>query len=116
MLTLLEKETLVKLYIQNGESVTVQLYDFIAIKGMKDFLRASLGENRALGRRFRHAWPSIFPDFNPCNYYFLGYLKGQIFRYYPSSLGLLKDNTRRQFLTIPSDMLHSAFLNAVPRL
>ncbi|GFX74915.1 DUF4817 domain-containing protein [Trichonephila clavipes] len=59
---------------------------------MKDLLRRSFGDDRVLSRHFHHAWPPRFPDLSPCDYWLWGYLKSQVYRDRPTSLGMLKDN------------------------
>ncbi|KFM75906.1 Transposable element Tcb1 transposase, partial [Stegodyphus mimosarum] len=83
---------------------------------VKDLLRASFGDDRVLSRHFRHAWPPRSPDLSPCDYWLWGYLKSQVYRDRPTSQGMLKDNIRRQCLTITPDMLYSAVRNIIPRL
>ncbi|GFV33225.1 uncharacterized protein TNCV_4635141 [Trichonephila clavipes] len=56
------------------------------------------------------------PDLGPCDYWLWGYLKSQVYRDRPTSLGMLKDNIRLQCLTITPDMLYSAVHNIIPRL
>ncbi|GFX44290.1 uncharacterized protein TNCV_4376781 [Trichonephila clavipes] len=66
---------------------------------------------------FHHAWPPRSPDLNPCDYWFWGYLKSQVHRDRPTSLG----DAERQH---PTPMLHhnsghafySAVHNIIPRL
>ncbi|KFM63296.1 hypothetical protein X975_25949, partial [Stegodyphus mimosarum] len=72
---------------------------------VKDLLRASFGDDRVLSRHFRHAWPPRSPDLSPCDYWLWGYLKSQVYCDRPTSQGMLKDNIRRQCLTITPDML-----------
>ncbi|GFU82751.1 uncharacterized protein TNCV_265481 [Trichonephila clavipes] len=55
------------------------------------------------------------PDLSPCDYWLWGYLKSQVYRDRPTSLGMLKDNIRLQCLTITPDMLYSAVHNIIPR-
>ncbi|GFT57444.1 uncharacterized protein TNCV_4515411 [Trichonephila clavipes] len=83
---------------------------------VKDLLRRSFGDDRVLSRHFHHAWPPRSPDLSPCDYWFWGYLKSQVYRDRPTSLGMLKDNIRLQCLTITPDMLYSAVHNIIPRL
>ncbi|GFT01511.1 uncharacterized protein TNCV_270151 [Trichonephila clavipes] len=83
---------------------------------MKDLLRRSFGDDRVLSRNFHHAWPPRSPDLSPCDYWLWGYLKSQVYRDRPTSLGMLKDNIRLQCLTITPDMLYSAVHNIIPRL
>ncbi|KFM73360.1 Transposable element Tc1 transposase, partial [Stegodyphus mimosarum] len=83
---------------------------------VKDLLRASFGDDRVLSRHFRHAWPPRSPDLSPCDYWLWGYLKSQVYCDRPTSQGMLKDNIRRQCLTITPDMLCSAVRNINPRL
>ncbi|GFT32785.1 uncharacterized protein TNCV_2901771 [Trichonephila clavipes] len=83
---------------------------------VKDLLRRSFDDDRVLSRHFHHAWPPWSPDLSPCNYWLWGYLKSQVYRDRPTSLGMLKDNIRLQCLTITPDMLYSAAHNIIPRL
>ncbi|GFT06311.1 uncharacterized protein TNCV_1145141 [Trichonephila clavipes] len=83
---------------------------------VKDLLRRSFGDDRVLSHHFHHAWPPRSPDLNPCDYWFWGYLKSQVYRDRPTSLGMLKDNIRLQCFTITLDMLYSAVHNIIPRL
>ncbi|GFX77515.1 uncharacterized protein TNCV_4025651 [Trichonephila clavipes] len=83
---------------------------------VKDLLRRSFGDDRVLSRHFHHAWPPRSPDLSPCDYWLWGYLKSQVYRDRPTSLGMLKDNIRLQCLTITPDMLYSAVHNIIPRL
>ncbi|GFW64680.1 uncharacterized protein TNCV_700831 [Trichonephila clavipes] len=83
---------------------------------VKDLLRRSFGDDRVLSRHFHHAWPPRSPDLSPCDYWLWGYLKSQVYRYRPTSLGMLKDNIRLKCLTITPDMLYSAVHNIIPRL
>ncbi|GFU03451.1 uncharacterized protein TNCV_797501 [Trichonephila clavipes] len=83
---------------------------------VKDLLRKSFGDDRVLSRHFHHAWPPRSPDLSPCDYWLWGYLKSQVYRDRPTSLGMLKDNIRLQCLTITPDMLYSADHNIIPRL
>ncbi|GFW89292.1 uncharacterized protein TNCV_4934601 [Trichonephila clavipes] len=72
---------------------------------VKDLLRRSFGDDRVLSRHFHHAWPPRSPDLSPCDYWLWGYLKSQVYRDRPTSLGMLEDNIRPQCLTITPDML-----------
>ena len=93
------------------------MYDFYeGWRSPSHILRRSFGDDRVLSRHFRYAWPPKSPYLNPYDYWFWSYLKLQIYRYQPTSIGMLKENIRRQFLTIPTDMLYSAVHNIVPRL
>ncbi|GFU08424.1 uncharacterized protein TNCV_2901711 [Trichonephila clavipes] len=83
---------------------------------VKDLLRRSFGDDRVLRRHFHHAWPPRSPDLSPCDYWLWGYLKSQVYRDRPTSLGMLKDNIRLQCLTITPDMLYSTVHNIIPRL
>ncbi|GFV92937.1 uncharacterized protein TNCV_1693301 [Trichonephila clavipes] len=83
---------------------------------VKNLLRRSFGDDRVLSRHFHHAWPPRSPDLSPCDYWLWGYLKSQVYRDRPTSLGMLKDNIRLQCLTITPDMLYSAVHNIIPRL
>ncbi|GFX32578.1 uncharacterized protein TNCV_3704521 [Trichonephila clavipes] len=83
---------------------------------VKDLLRRSFGDDRVLSRHFHNAWPPRSPDLSPCDYWLWGYLKSQVYRDRPTSLGMLKDNLRLQCLTITPDMLYSAVHNIIPRL
>ncbi|GFT42100.1 uncharacterized protein TNCV_1668871 [Trichonephila clavipes] len=83
---------------------------------VKDLLRRSFGDDRVLSRHFQHAWPPRSLDLSPCDYWLWGYLKSQVYRDRPTSLGMLKDNIRLQCLTIIPDMLYSAVHNIIPRL
>ena len=69
---------------------------------LKDLLRTSFGDNRVLSRHFHLAWPPRSPDLSPCDYWLWGYPKSQVYRERPTSLGMMKDNIRRQSLTITS--------------
>ncbi|GFT69464.1 DUF4817 domain-containing protein [Trichonephila clavipes] len=55
------------------------------------------------------------PDLSSCVYWLWVYLKSQVYRDRPTSLGMLKDNIRLQCLTITPDMLYSAVHNIIPR-
>ncbi|GFY31889.1 uncharacterized protein TNCV_2620261 [Trichonephila clavipes] len=59
----------------------------------------SFGDDRVLSRHFPHAWPPRSPDLSPCDYWLWGYLKSQVYRDRPTSLGMLKDNILLQCLT-----------------
>ena len=83
---------------------------------VKDLLRTLFGDDRVFSRHFRPAWPLRSPDLSPCDYWLWGYLKSQEYRDRPTSLGMLKDNIRRQCLIITPDMLYSAVHNIIPRL
>ncbi|GFY32436.1 uncharacterized protein TNCV_3559441 [Trichonephila clavipes] len=83
---------------------------------VKDLLRRSFGDDHVLSHHFHHAWPPRSPDLSPCDYWLWGYLKSQVYRDRPKSLGMLKDNIRLQCLTITPDMLYSAVHNIIPRL
>ncbi|GFX20723.1 uncharacterized protein TNCV_77801 [Trichonephila clavipes] len=83
---------------------------------VKDLLRRSFGDDRVLSRHFHHAWPPRSPDLSPCDYWLWGYLKSEVYRDRPTSLGMLKDNIRLQCLTITPDMLYSAVHNIITRL
>ncbi|GFT46894.1 uncharacterized protein TNCV_3989541 [Trichonephila clavipes] len=83
---------------------------------VKALLRRSFGDDRVLSRHFNHAWPPRSPDLSPCDYWLWGYLKSQVYRDRPTSLGMLKDNIRLQCLTITPDMLYSTVHNIIPRL
>ncbi|GFW96601.1 uncharacterized protein TNCV_2846581 [Trichonephila clavipes] len=83
---------------------------------VKDLLRRSFSDDRVLSRHFHHAWPPRSPDLSPCDYWLWGYLKSQVYRDRPTSLGMLKDNIRLQCLTITPDMLYSAVHNIIHRL
>ncbi|GFT57393.1 uncharacterized protein TNCV_2035191 [Trichonephila clavipes] len=83
---------------------------------VKDLLRRSFGDDRVLSRHFHHAWPPRSPDLSPCDYWLWGYLKSQVYRDRPTSLGMLKGNIRLQCLTITPGMLYSAVHNIIPRL
>ncbi|GFU22724.1 uncharacterized protein TNCV_762991 [Trichonephila clavipes] len=83
---------------------------------VKDLLRRSFGDDRVLSRNFHHTWPPRSPDLSPCDYWLWGYLKSQVYRDRPTSLGMLKDNIRLQCLTITPDLLYSAVHNIIPRL
>ena len=48
------------------------------------------------------------PDLNPYDCWFWGYLNSQVYRHWPISIGMLKENIRSQFLTIPTDMVYGA--------
>lgn len=85
-------------------------------KRVKDLLRSSFGDDRVLSRYFPQAWPPRSPDLTPCDYWLWGYLKSQVYRDRPTSIGMLKDNIKRHCLTITTDMLYSAVDNIVPRL
>ncbi|GFW50786.1 retrovirus-related Pol polyprotein from transposon 297 [Trichonephila clavipes] len=83
---------------------------------VKELLRRSFGDDRVLSRHFHHAWPPRSPDLSPCDYWLSGYLKSQVYRDRPTSLGMLKDNIRLRCLTITPDMLYSAVHNIITRL
>ncbi|GFV11914.1 uncharacterized protein TNCV_109621 [Trichonephila clavipes] len=83
---------------------------------VKDLLRRLFGDDRVLSRHFHHAWPPRSPDLSPCDYWLWGYLKSQVYRDRPTSLGMLKDNIRLQCLTITPDMLYSVVHNIISRL
>ncbi|GFT11534.1 uncharacterized protein TNCV_2523491 [Trichonephila clavipes] len=72
---------------------------------VKDLLRRSFADDRVLSRHYHHAWPPRSPDLSPCDYWLWGYLKSQVYRDRPTSLGMLEDNIRPQCLTITPDML-----------
>ncbi|GFS73474.1 uncharacterized protein TNCV_1101811 [Trichonephila clavipes] len=76
----------------------------------------SFGDDRVLSCHFHHAWPPRPPDLSPCDYWLWGYLKSQVYRDRPTSLGMLKDNIRLQCLTVTLDMLYTAVHNIIPRL
>ena len=59
---------------------------------VKDLLRTTFRDDRVLHQHFRYVWPSRSPDLNPCNFWFLGYLKWQIYRDRPISIGMLNKN------------------------
>ncbi|GFT03300.1 uncharacterized protein TNCV_2984851 [Trichonephila clavipes] len=83
---------------------------------VKDLSRRSFGDDFVLSHHFHHAWPPRSPDLSPCDYWLWGYLKSQVYRDRPTSLGMLKDNIRLHCLTITPDMLYSAVHNIIPRL
>ncbi|GFV11931.1 uncharacterized protein TNCV_1784511 [Trichonephila clavipes] len=88
----------------------------ILLRRVKDLLRRSFGDDRVLSRHYHHAWPPRSPDLSPCDYWLWGYLKSQVYRDRPTSLGMLKDNIRLQCLTITLHMLYSAVHNIISRL
>ncbi|GFV76227.1 uncharacterized protein TNCV_4673161 [Trichonephila clavipes] len=61
---------------------------------LKDLLRRWFGDDRVLSLHFHHARPPRSPDLSPCYYWLWGYLKSQVYRDRPTSLGMLKDNIR----------------------
>ncbi|GFX51005.1 uncharacterized protein TNCV_2733561 [Trichonephila clavipes] len=83
---------------------------------VKDLLRRSFGDDRVHSRHFHYALPPRSPDLSPCDYWLWGYLKSQVYRDRPTSLGMLKVNFRLQCLTITPYMLYSAVHNIIPRL
>ncbi|GFU02544.1 uncharacterized protein TNCV_3754801 [Trichonephila clavipes] len=68
------------------------------------------------GPSHSYTWPPRSPDLSPCDYWLWGYLKSQVYRDRPTSLGMLKDNIRLQCLTITPDMFYSTVHNITPRL
>ncbi|GFW24226.1 transposable element Tc1 transposase [Trichonephila clavipes] len=89
---------------------TRQLYNPTAGRRVRNISSAHC----LLSLKFCHAWPHRSPDLDPCDYCLYGYLKLKVYDYRPTSLGMLRDNIRRQCLTIPTDMLCSAELNSIP--
>ena len=82
----------------------------------KDLFRKSFGDDRVLSCHFHYAWSPKFPNLNLSDYWLWGYLKSQSYQDRPTSIGMLKENTPQQFLTIPTDMLHNFVYNIFPRL
>ncbi|GFW33907.1 transposable element Tcb1 transposase [Trichonephila clavipes] len=74
---------------------------------MKDLWDTSFGEDPVLSCLFLHLWPSRSPDLYLCDYWLCGYLKSQVYRDLSTLLEMLKDIIRRQFLTIPTNILYS---------
>ncbi|GFV02641.1 transposable element Tcb1 transposase [Trichonephila clavipes] len=92
----------------------IALHAHIA-RRVKDLLRRSFGDDRIVcsAATFIMLEPPRSPDLSSCDYWLWGYLKSQVYRDRPTSLGMLKDNIRLQCLTITPDMLYSAVHNII---
>ncbi|GFU22738.1 uncharacterized protein TNCV_763131 [Trichonephila clavipes] len=112
MLTLPEKALFVKLYYQNGECASAALRSYrhtmVIRRGRLVMIVCSAATFIILGLP-GHRSQSV-------RLLALGYLKSQMYRDRPTSLGMLKGNIRLQCLTITPDLLYSAFHNIIPRL
>ncbi|GFW96700.1 transposable element Tcb1 transposase [Trichonephila clavipes] len=89
------------MYNRNGESVTSILRSYHHKKDMKNLLHPSFGEDRVPSPHFPNARPPKSPYLNHCDYWLWGYLKSQVYRDRPTSFWMLRNNIRRQFLTVP---------------
>ena len=72
---------------------------------VKELFCRSFSNNRVLSHYFRCAWPPRSPDVITCDYWLWGNIKSQINCDGLTSIGMLKENIRRQFLTILIHML-----------
>lgn len=68
---------------------------------------------RWIGRRGPMEWPPRSPDLTVCDYFLWGYLKEQVYRTNPTSLGDLRNRIQQCVTEIPKDMItracHSAY-------
>ena len=71
-------------------------------------LRSTFGDDHVLSRCFPHEWPPRSPDLTPCDFWLWGYLKSNVYRDRPTSLGQLKEAIRHHVSGILSEMLFNA--------
>lgn len=61
-------------------------------------------------------WPARSPDLNPCDFFLWGYLKAEVYKHRPRTLGALKDAIRLEIGRIRQQMLHRVMQNFRNRL
>ena len=65
------------------------------VRQVKDLFHRSFDDDCVLSSQFHYVWPPKSPDLNPFHYWFWDYLKLQLYRYWLSSVEILKENIRR---------------------
>ncbi|GBO34169.1 hypothetical protein AVEN_178929-1 [Araneus ventricosus] len=83
---------------------------------IQQILRQHFTNDRVISRAFPSTWPSRSPDFNPCDFWFWGYLKILVYRGRLVTLADLKESITLYGRSISVDQLRSAVEQAVHRL
>ena len=82
---------------------------------MKDYLRATFGEN-IISQGFDFYWPPRSPDLNPCDFWLWGYLKANVYTHQPENLNVLKARIITAMANIPQAMINNTVKSIIPRL
>jgi hypothetical protein len=79
----------------------------------RDFLSEHFHE-RIIGRGFQWFWPPRSPDITPCDFWFWGYIKYNVYRSDPQSLDELQQRITEEILGIDVEMLQNV-IDSIPR-
>jgi hypothetical protein len=80
---------------------------------VRNFLETTF-KSRIIGRGFNWFWPPRSPDITPCDFWFWGYVKHQVYRRQPQTLDELQQAIREEIHAIDVKMLEKV-VDSVPR-
>ena len=79
----------------------------------RDFLSEHFHE-RIIGRGLQWFWPPRSPDITPCDFWFWGYIKYNVYRSDPQSLDELQQRITEEIVGIDVEMLQNV-TDSIPR-